>query len=232
MSSQAALTDVHRLMQVQIGAVAQRDLVQLWSLIDPNRLDATAPAWIRQALPVIERHRTLSSRTAAAYLQAMRDMTLGDTSFSPILAPALDRRRATTSLLTTGPVSVKRAMIGGRPIDQAMQTAAVTTARAGMRHVANGGRETVAETVKADPQARGFTRITSGNPCDFCSELADRGDVYSEASAFFAAHDGCNCSAAPAYGNAQPVRGYVARNLTPAQRSDANDRIRRWLADT
>jgi hypothetical protein len=41
--------------------------------------------------------------------------------------------------------------------------------------------------------------VTSGNACDFCSMLADRGAVYGEASAEFEAHDHCSCSAQPVY---------------------------------
>jgi hypothetical protein len=62
-----------------------------------------------------------------------------------------------------------------------------------------GGRETITSTVKADPRAVGYERVTSGSACDFCSMLADRGAVYGEASADFEAHDGCACGAEPVY---------------------------------
>jgi hypothetical protein len=58
--------------------------------------------------------------------------------------------------------------------------------------------------------------------------LADRGAVYSEATADFAAHDHCGCSAEPVYGDkSRTVRDYVpsSRSISDADRA----RVRDWM---
>jgi len=68
------------------------------------------------------------------------------------------------------------------------------------RHVLNGGRSTIVETVRGDSRARGYTRVTDGAPCAFCAMLAGRGPVYnSDTSGSFDAHRKCGCTAEPVY---------------------------------
>lgn len=90
-------------------------------------------------------------------------------------------------------------------------------------------RDTITTNTAADPQAIGWKRITS-NCCKFCTMLADRGAVYRESTARFAAHPHCDCSAAPAFvvGKSVPeasVLQYRAsrRGRTPAQRAELRD---------
>jgi len=58
---------------------------------------------------------------------------------------------------------------------QAAQNASVQAVGAAMRHVGNGGRDTVLTLVENDRAALGWIRVTSGNPCSFCAMLASRG---------------------------------------------------------
>ena len=69
------------------------------------------------------------------------------------------------------------------------------------RIVANGHRDTVMLNAVADPQALGWSRYGSGLSCEFCQMLIGRGDVYTEATADFEAHDHCNCIAGPRFTN-------------------------------
>lgn len=235
----ARLTEAHRLGQARIGAETVRQLLSVWSLVDPNRLDDTIPAWLRVALPLIQNQRTRSSQLAGTYLRAQRLLELGPvaslfTPFTPILKTALDTSAAVTSLTVTGPVSLKRAMTAGSAVARAAETAQVNTARAGMRHAIGGGRDTITATVEADPIARGYRRVTSASPCDFCTGLASRNEVYGGSTRDFAAHDGCNCSSEPVYfddsaGEARRVARFVRRDMTDQQRSESNARIRQWV---
>lgn len=96
------------------------------------------------------------------------------------------------------------------------------------RRIANAARSTVTDAAVTDPQARGWQRQASGG-CSFCSMLAGRGAVYTEASADFASHDHCNCVAVPAFqGQPLPVKPYKPseRNTTDADRA----RVRAWIA--
>jgi len=86
-------------------------------------------------------------------------------------------------------------------------------------------RDTVLGNRKRDPDAIGWARATAGG-CKFCRMLADRGAVYRERSANFAAHPHCHCTAYPVFrggdhGPEANAMQYVAsrRSRTPAQRA-------------
>jgi len=86
-------------------------------------------------------------------------------------------------------------------------------------------RDTILSNRRADPQAIGWRRVTAGG-CRFCRMLADRGAVYRETTARFAAHTSCHCSAQPVFvggdvGEEASAIQYLAsrRSRTPAQRA-------------
>lgn len=193
-----ALTEGHRLAQLRLGVSLVRRVRLAWPLLDPLNLDGSSERWLRVVVPLVEAQRGLSSTLAAGYYSQLRVSQLGE-GFSAVLAGPADIAALTTSLLVTGPVSVKAAMASSRRLSEAVDTAEARTARAAMRHALNGGRETLLQSLKADTQARGWRRVTSGRACDFCSMLASRGGVYSADSADFQAHDGCSCSAEPVW---------------------------------
>lgn len=94
-------------------------------------------------------------------------------------------------------------------------------------------RSTILANTGRDPSSVGWTRVYSGHGCKFCRMLADRGAVYKQSTARFAAHTNCNCTAAPVFagGETGPEASaiqYVAslKNRTPGQRQ----RLRRYLA--
>ena len=93
-------------------------------------------------------------------------------------------------------------------------------------------RDTILTNQHNDPQCIGWKRVTSGG-CAFCKALASRGATYKEASAHFASHPNCHCTAAPVFlggetGPEASVTQYMAsrRNRTPEQR----ERIREWIS--
>jgi hypothetical protein len=107
------------------------------------------------------------------------------------------------------------------------------------RRIANFSRQTVMGSSVADPKARGWQRVGAGEcKTGFCDMLIGRGAVYSEASADFAAHDHCKCSAAPAFdGEPRPVKPYTVsprRTIDPETGKpviDANFlRAKEWIA--
>jgi hypothetical protein len=60
-------------------------------------------------------------------------------------------------------------------------------------------RDTVLEARRRDPETAGWMRITSPAACSFCRFMAGKGAVYKKSSANFAAHDSCQCTAAPVF---------------------------------
>jgi hypothetical protein len=95
--------------------------------------------------------------------------------------------------------------------------------------VARPYRDTITQNRRRDPAAIGWRRITAGG-CKLCRMLADRGAVYKESTARFAAHRLCHCTAQPVFvgqdaGEEASVIQYVAskRSRTPAQQAALRD---------
>lgn len=227
----ARLTEAHRLAQARLGARTVQQMRVVWPLLDPAAVDQTFARWLSAAKVVVGANRNVSSQLAASYYMAFRQLELGIDAppVTPVFAEAANAEQLATSLLVTGPVSLKNGMARGLPIAKAAQAAEVNSARASMRLSLDGGRETLTSTIGADPNATGWQRVTSGNACAFCEMLAGRGTVYKEDSADFASHDHCSCSAEPTFEGA----GRSVRDFTPSSRniSDADRaRVRDWIA--
>lgn len=177
------LTERHRLLQQRLAALTAAEMRQLWRLLDPDRLDSTAPGWLAAARQLIGTRRVASAELASRYYTQFRLVEVGSVLEPPAIRP-LNVDQVTTSLSVTGLVRA----------DPAAATATAT------RHVLNGGRDVLLGAVRSDPVALGWVRVTAFNPCAFCALMASRGPVYKSAtSAGFQAHDACACSAEPVY---------------------------------
>ncbi len=197
----ARLTEAHRLAQVRLGARVVQAMRAAWPLLDVDDLDRSFERWLRTATVIIGGQRTVSARLAANYVQTFKALELGPSARTTpiVLAETAPADAVMTSMMVTGPASVKSAISRGVQSVKAMEVAEARSAAAAMRHALNGGRDTITGTLAADRDALGWRRVTSGNACDFCSMLAGRGVVYRADSAAFNAHDACGCSAEPAY---------------------------------
>jgi hypothetical protein len=192
------LTEAHRLAQARIGAETVRIVAATWPLIDVADVKSSAPGWLNVVRPAVQAQRAKSARLAASYLAAHRSLEIGE-PFTPLVSESAPERQVTTALLVTGVYHLLSNLGRGLAVERASRLAQAASTGAAMRIALNGGRDTLLDTIRSDPRARGYERVTSGNACDFCSMLADRGAVYGEASAEFEAHDHCSCSAQPVY---------------------------------
>ncbi len=233
------LTEAHRRAQLGLGASVIQLMLAAWAVLSPDDLEGSFEDWLRVVRPIVERQRDASSTLAASYLTAYRSLEVGlDPKFVPTLADELEFRRLTTAMLVTGPAAVRAALSRGVRLEEAMRVARTRTARAGMRLALDGGRQTISNTVAADPQAHGWARATSGKACAFCAMLAGRGPVYGADTAHFHAHDGCSCTAEPVYnrGAAWPAGAKKYRQIwddakAKADGADALNVFRQTLAE-
>lgn len=198
----ARLTQAHRQTQAQIRTVVLRQILSIWPMLDPVRLDETSPAFLAAATRLVVGGRALSSRASMLYLQQFRAAeNIG--GVAPIMVERPDSAllaSVRTSLTVTGPVSIKQNTARGLLTSTAAKTALANVSAAAVRHVLDGGREVVLNSVRDDPETIGWARVTSAKPCAFCAMLAGRGGVYlKEGTADFDAHDGCGCVAEPAF---------------------------------
>lgn len=111
------------------------------------------------------------------------------------------------------------------------RTASSRLAQVVQLETARPHRDTIVTNRRRDPSAVGWRRVASGG-CKFCQMLAGKGAVYSEATARFAAHDNCHCTAQPVfssedYGEEANVMQYMAsrKRRSPEQQA----RLREYL---
>lgn len=98
------------------------------------------------------------------------------------------------------------------------------------REVARAHRDTITVNRRRDPQAVGWRRITRAGACKYCLFLSSRGAIYKRETARFAAHNDCNCTAAPVFlggaiGPEASVAQYAvsSRHRNPVQQARLRD---------
>jgi hypothetical protein len=191
---------------------ASRDLDALWREV---RDAAEARTALQDVLPaLIDTYGLAAASLAADWYDELRDKVAAKGAFTAI---PTDIKDAGTQALIGWATSTANDLPGLQGL-----------VLGGMqRRIANFSRLTVTESSIADPGALGWERVGSGE-CDFCRMLIGRGAVYSEATADFASHDHCRCSAVPAFdGEPRPVKPY-----SPSLRQSPADqaRAREWIA--
>ena len=189
------LTVAHRQGQATVRARALREHTRLWPLWNGD--EASFRRLVAATVPLIQVNHRLSSLLASAYYEAFRRAERAGGSARTRLAADPNVERIIASLYVTGAVMTRKALAAGQSPDAAMQTALVRTSGAVTRHVLAGSRATLTTSSLEDPAARGWERVTSGRPCDFCARLA--GEPAQENSTDFPAHDHCLCTVQPAY---------------------------------
>lgn len=194
---------------------AERDLAALWRQV---RDAAEAQTALHDILPaLIDTYGLAASALAAEWYDELRDKVGVPGRFTALTAEIND----------TG----AHALVGWAGSKATDLSTMQELVLGGMqRRIANFSRQTVMGSSIADPQSRGWQRVGAGECTNgFCDMLIARGAVYSEASADFAAHDHCKCSAVPAFdGEPRPVKPFTpsVRQATDADRA----RVRDYLA--
>ena len=198
MADTSRLTEQYRQTQLQIRAQALRDFTTLWPIWkgDENSFSELVSA----ALLLVKVYRRISAAAAAAYYEAFRSAAEAAGVPATVLSADVPDAAVTTSLYITGRDALRKALAAGQSPEAARSTTLVRASGAVTRHIIDGGRQTILDSVAADKEAIGWARVTDGDPCYFCLTLASRGAVYkSEETASFEAHDHCACIAMPVF---------------------------------
>lgn len=199
-AEQARLSEQHRLAQARLQAIVALDVAQVFPLLDMGNLDRSFGGYFLAMNQVINARRRISASFGSTYYTSLRDDANITTAFTPVLDDVVKREQLFTSLLVTGPINIKNSVGSGRDAMAARDAALRATAKAAQRHVINGGRGTILNSVKRDSRSVGWARLTDGKPCAFCSLLASRGPAYkSQTTAQFKSHDGCGCTPVPVF---------------------------------
>lgn len=192
------LTETHRQAQIALRNAIVAQVVKLWPRFDV-RNPATWPPLLAALIALVLRGNEVSASLAANYFTEFRaaEGVAGDAF--PQIAETPPAQQIVTALSVTGLFTINRLLAADVDESVAADIALIRVTGSVGRLVLLGGRETLLRSVEADKRAKGYRRVTSGRPCEFCDMLAGRGAVYSAATVDFAAHDHCSCAAEPAY---------------------------------
>lgn len=95
------------------------------------------------------------------------------------------------------------------------------------KEVARGFRDTILDNSRDDADAIGWSRVARPGACKLCRMAADNGAVYSQVTAFFAAHTDCHCAARPEFkGGDHGPEATVDQYIAARKRRTAKQRAR------
>ena len=197
-SQARALTEKHRRAQLVVRAATLRDLLKLWPAFNIDDIAGSWPALEEALLLLVQaRSRTSSGLASAYYRDFRKTLEVGGKPTPRSVLPDTDSIIA--GLRVVGPANAGKQLALGRPASTVAMNTLVNLSGQTTRHVMNAGRQTVDASVMADTKAIGWSRVTGGNACSYCSDLAARGTIYKSASIDFTAHDHCSCFPEPAF---------------------------------
>lgn len=193
-----ALTLQHRRLQLRVRALAVTEVMALSRGLDPEDFAGSYDRLEHSFETVVTSYRRTSAGVASNYYRAYRlaEGVPGEAAIQ--LASRVPMQTLLSSMRVTGPIAFHRARRSGKTAVEATAVARTMLSGSLTRHVLNGGRETILNTIAADDKAIGWERVTSASPCAFCAMIAGRGAVFhTEATGGFQAHDHCGCTVQP-----------------------------------
>ena len=226
-----------RFSSALFGAQVIRDILTQWLyLFDPRQARRSWPAVKKAVTELVHNRRYVATQMGQDYYAAARAAAGVPGVFTAAGVPPVDAAVLSGTLDSTGPWTFLKGIQAGKTETQAMQGAGVRMSGAAARLVQMPTRDVVVDTVKADPEAIAWMRITASNPCSFCAMIAGRGPVFRSAQAAgFLAHSHCQCTAAPCFSRDDVTQLY-SKDLQAAwwkvteglSGKDARNAWRRW----
>lgn len=173
-----------------------RAVIAAWPLYDIERPDTWAQ--LEQILlTLIANQGPVSAALSSNYYRAFRHAEGAAGTVPTVVAATAPADEIIRSLRFVGVVGARKLLDANVPAAGARTLTNVAGDTA--RLVMNSGRDTIVESVDADPRALGWARVTDPAPCAFCRMLASRGPVYRGEGGGFKAHNHCGCTAEPVF---------------------------------
>lgn len=200
LAAQAVLAASFYAAQSFLAVAATRDVLAVWQALNLRDVRQSWPA-LRTALAALIRDRYgQASVLGTGYYQQARQAA-GIPGMAPrVHVPPPPAQLIDATLDSTGPYGLLGRIKTGQQLATANENTGVVMSGAAQRLISNGARQAVLRSVDADAKAVAWMRVTSANPCAFCSMLAGRGAIYrTQKTADFEAHSHCSCVAAPVF---------------------------------
>lgn len=205
-----ASSSQQQLAQVGLAHLVTQDLQAIYPLIDPQDVDSEMSKLTLLVQAITTKYGRLSGALSGRFYQAQR-VESGLGRHSAVVAPVPPREQVAKVVGWATHDNAGQVI----PFDQAQRRIDAGATKL----VQDVGRLTVIGSVKADPKARGWARITEADPCYFCALLSSRGGVYTKETGDFKSHDHCRCHVVPEFAVQTPE---VAAALS---------RGRQWASD-
>lgn len=209
--------EIRRALRLLTSA-AVNDALGLLTAADPRA------ALIEASTPLVSYYADGTAALAADYYDELRDVANPARAFraSPVIDLDEERLRR-AAIWATEPLYIAEP----DPV-----LAAARVAEMMQPEVVQPFRDTITGNQQRDPDAVGYRRNASGGACRFCRMLAGRGAVYKEASAHFASHPGCHCTASPVFnGESGPEANAIQYVASERTRTESQKQaLRNFLA--
>jgi hypothetical protein len=209
------LSETHRRTQERIADALARVLLAQYArtVAVGYTNDTLVEEWLSVMVPLIRVSRERSTAVAGSFYR----QAAGLAGRPPQLyeADPLPNEAIRTSLRVTGVIGIVEKIEAGKSLERAIIEAGSAAAGAADRHVLNGGRSLIRNSIARDPNVLGYYRQTRDGCCSFCAVLASRGPVY-KADSFadsdprfigndsdVKVHDHCHCQIVQVYGRDQ-----------------------------
>ena len=154
-----------------VAAINDAAAADLWNTIGPvDSPDAALQALLDTLPPIIDKYGLAAGAVSADWYENDRDAHLIRGTFNAEVPDMGD----------TGAEELARWAVTPLYQDTPDWAAAQSRTEGGLqRRVANHSRQTIMSAAVADPESRGWQRVTAGaGGCGFCTMLASRGVVY------------------------------------------------------
>lgn len=188
------LTRAHRLAQNAAVAEALPGINRLWPILDRDE-----QLWLAGALELIQQGRERSSHMAVSYLRAFADLHGVDVPVEALGSSPSDAEMIIASLRATGP-AWRAKMARNHAFEYADQAARRKVLGSAMRHMLDGGRQTLLSAVDVHDDL-GWRRVGSPGVCDYCRDYLTGDVIHGEAGRGydFPVHDNCSCTVEPVF---------------------------------
>ena len=201
--------------QAEVIRRGQGQLRDVFSSLPLSRPESARDALLEAYPAVVLGHGDLASTVASEWYEEQRLQQRGGRYTAVTASPPREEKLAGTVRFAAAGLFVEDALSTLRTLEGSLT-----------RSLGDAQRDTINENVRRDRDAAGWHRIARADGCDFCVMLSQRGGVYKRATADFASHDNCRCSAAPTWDASAPevdVRAYEASDRMESVRRRAND---------
>lgn len=163
-----------------------------------------------------------SSALAVEWYSEIREESRARTAYAPAPVVDLDRER------------IRRSVLWATESDLDIDAVLARLTPRAEEEIARGFWDTIEQNATRDPEAAGWRRVARFNACPFCRMLADRGAIYRESTARFAAHRNCHCIAEPVFkgGDTGPTASVEQYRASKRRRTDADRAaLRKYLRE-